>query len=141
MAGLWQQAQPLVSCAGRAAARKQTFLPTVLERNTMALPAVTAFLCLLGGLDGSKTRTEVFGDFCELAYAALRGVAGRVICGNALSAERFEMAYTPAAAGFIPRHGHPFISNNAAACDRSVRVRKKSDLTAGLEAQHFDAMS
>lgn len=37
----------------------------------MAHPAVKDFLRLLAKRDRSKRQTEVFADFCELAYCAL----------------------------------------------------------------------
>lgn len=37
----------------------------------MAYPAVTAFLRALDSFDRSKTRTEIFRIFCEMAYCAL----------------------------------------------------------------------
>ena len=37
----------------------------------MAHPAVTAFLRLLDRFDRSKTRTEAFRLFCDMAYCAL----------------------------------------------------------------------
>lgn len=71
---------------------------------------------------------------------ALRGIAGRVICGNALSCETFSSAFTPAAAHFVARHGHPFASQIAAAKAVEDAARKKADLIALLEHDHMPAL-
>lgn len=42
-----------------------------LKEKTAAHPAVKGFVRALDGIDRSKRRTEVFADFCELAYCAL----------------------------------------------------------------------
>lgn len=71
---------------------------------------------------------------------ALRGIAGRVICGNALSCETFISAFTPAAACFVARHGHPFARQIAAEKAAEDTARKKADLIAMLEIQHMPAI-
>lgn len=71
---------------------------------------------------------------------ALRGIAGRVICGNALSNETFISAFTPAAARFVARHGHPFASQIAAEKAAEDAARKKADLIALLEQDHMPAL-
>lgn len=41
----------------------------------MTVPLVSQFVKVLNGIDQSKSRTEVFADFCELSYCALAKAA------------------------------------------------------------------
>src|SRR5690606_29494971 len=53
----------------------------------------------------------------HMAYIQIsaRGIAGEVICGNSLSLEVYERAYTAAAATLLLKNGHPFAKQRAAA--------------------------
>lgn len=51
------------------------------------------------------SRTTYYMGFIQIN---MRGIAGRVICGNSLSLEIYTSAYTAAAPVFISHNGHPF---------------------------------
>lgn len=59
----------------------------------------------------------------QMAYlqTALRGLAGKMVCGNALSMEIYEVAFTPAALPFLQRHGDPFADQKARAALEEVQ--------------------
>ena len=59
----------------------------------------------------------------QMAYlqTALRGLAGKVVCGNALSREVYEVAFTPAALLFLQRHGDPFADQKARAAQEDAQ--------------------
>ena len=85
--------------------------------------------------------TELAPSVYHMAYIqiALRGVSGKVICGNSLSGEIQTFAYTPAASDFVLRHGHPFADQIAARIAANDAARKKADLIAQLERDHLRA--
>ncbi len=85
--------------------------------------------------------TELAPSVYHMAYVqmALRRIAGKVVCGNSLSGEVYNFAYTPAAPEFVLKHGHPFADQIAANRAAEEQARKKADLIAQLEHEHLRA--
>lgn len=71
--------------------------------------------------------TELSRATYHMGYVqkALRGVAGRMICGNSLSGDIFTHAYTPTAPHFIAASGHPFAKQRAEAAEVAKNAAEK----------------
>jgi hypothetical protein len=87
----------------------------------LTAPLVSQFVKVLNGIDQSKSRTEVFADFCELSYCALAKVA----CPSEEQRDALEQQYM----GVVARYRN------------KDDVRKMPELLAfALEAIHVGGM-
>lgn len=114
----------------------------IIEREgfmTVSEPAAGAGGMLLAVADviegrGFNLETQVWFEAVELsrstyhlAYIQLsaRGLAGLVVCGNSLSLETYETAYTAATPVFLAANGDPFAKQKQAAKDAAERRERE----------------
>lgn len=66
---------------------------------------------------------------------AARGLAGKIICGNSLSLEVFNSAYTSAAPQFLNMNGDPFAQQNERVTEARENTAEQQDRLAEIIAE------